>query len=194
MMHDFALTNRHVVFLDLPIVFDRGRAVTGQMPYRWSDAYGARVGVLRRDDPNGDVRWFEVEPCYVFHVMNAYDDGEDIVCDVVRYPELWRNDATTFVPAALYRWTIDVAGARVRETQLDDRAIEFPRADERRTGSAYRYGYAADMAGGGERCGVRKFDLATGTSAGHDFGPGRFAGEPVFVPSAAAVPVKTPAG
>jgi len=184
MMHDFALTERHVVFLDLPIVFDFGRAITGRMPYRWSDSYGARVGVLRRDDPQAEVRWFDVEPCYVFHVMNAYDEGESIVCDVVRYPELWRNDATTFEPAALYRWTIDMAAGRVGETQLDDRRIEFPRADERRTGSAYRYGYTVDMTRGEDGCGVRKYDLATGTSVVHDFGAGRFAGEPVFVPSA----------
>jgi carotenoid cleavage dioxygenase len=184
MMHDFALTDRHLVFLDLPIVFDFGRAMTGKMPYRWSDSYGARVGVLRRDDPHAKVRWFDVEPCYVFHVMNAYDDGDTIVCDVVRYPELWRDDATKFAPAALYRWSIDTVAARVRETQLDDRSIEFPRADERRTGSPYRFGYAADMAGGDDRCGVRKYDLATGASVVHDFGAGRFAGEPVFVPSA----------
>jgi len=184
MMHDFALTDRHVVFLDLPIVFDVVRAMTGRMPYRWSDSYGARVGVLRRDDLQGEVRWFDVEPCYVFHVMNAYDDGEKIVCDVVRYPELWRHDATKFEPAALYRWTIDTVGGRVQETQLDDRRIEFPRADERRTGSPYRYGYTVDMARGEEGCGVRKYDLATGTSVVHDFGAGRFAGEPVFVPAA----------
>jgi len=38
--------------------------------------------------------------------MNAYDEAENIICDVVRYPELWRHDATKFEPAALYRWTI----------------------------------------------------------------------------------------
>jgi carotenoid cleavage dioxygenase len=183
-MHDFALTDRHVVFLDLPVVFDTDRVAAGEMPYRWSDSYGARVGVLRRDDLQGDVQWFDVEPCYVFHVMNAYDEGESIVCDVVRYPELWRDDATKFEPASLYRWTIDTAGGRVQETQLDDRRIEFPRANERRTGSPYRYGYTVDMTGGEEGCGIRKYDLTAGTSVAHDFGAGRFAGEPAFVPSA----------
>jgi carotenoid cleavage dioxygenase len=184
MMHDFALTDRHVVFLDLPIVFDVVRAMTGRMPYHWSDSYGARVGVLRRDDVQGQVRWFDVEPCYVFHVMNAYDDGDSIVCDVVRYPELWRHDATKFDAASLYRWTIDTVAGRVQEKQLDDRRIEFPRVDERLTGSPYRYGYSVDMAQREEGCGVRKYDLATGASVVHDFGAGRFAGEPVFVPSA----------
>lgn len=184
MMHDFALTERHVVFMDLPIVFDTVRALRGKMPYRWSDKYGARVGVMRRDDPSADVRWFDVEPCYVFHVMNAYDDGDAIVCDVVRYRELWRDDSDGFTPAFLHRWTIDTAAGHVREAQLDDRRIEFPRTDERRTGSAYRLGYAADLSLGDDRRGVRTYDLSTGAASTVDFGAGRFAGEPVFVPAA----------
>jgi carotenoid cleavage dioxygenase-like enzyme len=54
------------------------------MPYRWDDNYGARLGVLRRDDPYGEVRWFEVDPCYVFHVANAYDRGSSIVLQAVQ--------------------------------------------------------------------------------------------------------------
>jgi carotenoid cleavage dioxygenase len=100
--------------------------------------------------------------------------------DVVRYPELWRSDARTFERASLHRWTIDLTAERVRETPLDDTAIEFPRADERRLGSAYRYGYAAEWRNA-ERAGIRKYDLVNGTSSFHDVGAGRFTGEPVFV-------------
>src|SRR5262245_15384107 len=92
MMHDFALTAKYVVFMDLPIVFNLDVAVNGEgdMPYRWDDNYGARLGVLRRDDPHGAIRWFDIDPCYVFHVANAYDSGNSIVLQAVRYPELWR--------------------------------------------------------------------------------------------------------
>ena len=96
MMHDFALTEDHVIFMDLPIVFKLDVAINnpGDMPYRWDDDYGARLGVLRRDDPFGEVRWFDIDPCYVFHVANAYDsaDGKSIVLQAVRYPELWRDN------------------------------------------------------------------------------------------------------
>ena len=75
MMHDFALTAKHVIFMDLPIVFNLDIAIKGEgdMPYRWDDNYGARLGVLRRDDPFGEIRWFEIDPCYVFHVANAHE-------------------------------------------------------------------------------------------------------------------------
>ena len=63
MMHDFAMTGGHVVFMDLPIVFNLDLAVAGAgMPFRWDDGYGARFGVLRRDDPFGDIRWFDIDP------------------------------------------------------------------------------------------------------------------------------------
>ena len=41
--------------MDLPIVFNLDVALKGEgdMPYRWSDEYGARLGVMRRDDPFG---------------------------------------------------------------------------------------------------------------------------------------------
>ena len=96
--------------MDLPVVFDLDIAMTGKrdMPYRWDDNYGARLGVLRRDDPFGEVRWFDIDPCYVFHVANAYDDGNSIVLQAVRYPELWRGTSGFETDGVLWSWTIDL--------------------------------------------------------------------------------------
>ena len=91
MVHDFAITDRYVVFMDLPVVFDFEMVPSGNLPYRWSDEYGARLGIMPRAGGNADVRWFEIAPCYVFHPLNAFEDGSAVVVDVVRYPELWRG-------------------------------------------------------------------------------------------------------
>ena len=189
MVHDFAITDRHVVFMDLPLVFDLELAMAGRMPYRWSDDYGARLGLMPRGGGGADVRWFEIAPCYVFHPFNAYEDtGGGVVLDVVRYAELWRGDSSGAAPATLHRWRIDRGAGRVSEQPLDDRAIEFPRFDERRTGAPYRYGYAVYTEQGVDRgtgTSVIKYDLDTGASAAHDFGAGRVPAEPVFVPASA---------
>src|SRR5262249_33995781 len=66
MIHDFSVTRDHVVFYDLPVVFDLNVA---PFPFRWDDDYGARVGVMPRNGGDADVRWFEIDPCYVFHPM-----------------------------------------------------------------------------------------------------------------------------
>lgn len=184
MIHDFAITEGHVLFMDLPVVFDFERAIQGRMPYRWDDAYGARVGVMSRKHGSEAVRWFDVEPCYVFHPMNAYESDGRIVIDVARYPELWRAGTARFDVAFLHRWEIDLASGRVRETPLDDRPIEFPRIDDRLCSVRNRFGYAVRNLSSTESdaTSLLKYDLVAGGSTEHDFGPGRFPGEGVFVP------------
>lgn len=186
MIHDFAITERHVVFMDLPVVFDLELALQNRLPYRWSDDYGARLGVMPRGGGNADVRWFPIQPCYVFHPLNAYDDGAAVVMDVARYPELWRDGPEGGGAASLWRWTVDLAAGRAGERQLDDRAIEFPRADDRRGGLRHRYGYASGNVfeyDAGQPCTLVKYDLQTGAATTHEFGPGRTPSEGVFVPA-----------
>ena len=186
MIHDFAITERHVVFMDLPVVFDLELALAGRMPYRWSDDHGARLGVMPRGGTNADVRWFGIAPCYVFHPLNAFEDGEALVLDAVRYDELWRPGVSGFAEARLHRWRIDLTAGGVREDALDDRVIEFPRCDDRRVGLPNRYGYAVDTGRGADAnsgTALIKYDLRTGRSSSHDFGAHRIPGEGVFVPA-----------
>lgn len=184
MMHDFAITSRNVVFLDLPVVFDLEMALSGSMPFRWDDSHGARIGVMSRK-PDSAVRWFDIEPCYVFHVMNAFDDGDRVVVDGVRYRELWRDGADQFAASTLHRWTVDLVTGHVGEETVDDRECEFPRVDDRLTGRAHRIGYAVATATADEAVGgcIRRYDLSAGTTQSFMLGPGRHPGEAVFVPA-----------
>ena len=177
MMHDFAMTAEHVIFMDLPVVFDIDIAAKGEgeMPYRWSDEYGARLGVLRRDDPFGEMRWFDIDPCYVFHVANAFDNANTIVLQAVRYPELWRNDGGFAEQAVMWEWRIDLDRAVVSERQIDDRAVEFPRIDDRLAGLPARYAVSVGQTE------LVRHDLGTGSAVVHSFGTS-VSGEAVFVP------------
>jgi carotenoid cleavage oxygenase len=161
---------------------------SGGMPYRWAPERQARVGVLPREGTAADIRWFEVKPCYVFHPLNAYDDADRIVLDVVRHASVF-NSGLRIVPEApsLDRWTVDLAAAKVTDERLDDTAQEFPRVDERRVGRQHRYGYAVGYSDGatGTPDAILKHDLSAGRTARAGFGPGREPGEFVFVPSAA---------
>ncbi|MFE9106064.1 carotenoid oxygenase family protein [Actinomadura geliboluensis] len=195
MMHDFAITEHHVVWLDLPVVFDVDLALSGAsgLPYRWDDGYGARLGVMPRDG-SGGVRWFEVDPCYVFHVGNAHEDAAGrVVLDGARYaPEtfaaLWGEVGGTVDPATvavstesahLHRWVLDPATGKASEERLDDRNVEFPTHDDTRTGREHRYLYT--VAGSS----IVKYDLRGGASA-RDCGEGAHVGEAVFVPAEGA--------
>jgi carotenoid cleavage dioxygenase-like enzyme len=190
MMHDFAITERHAVFLDLPITFRLD--LLGQAnPYAWNDDYAARIGVMELDRP-GEVRWFEIDPCYVFHVGSAHADAQgQVVLDGARYSAadtvaMWSTFYGTSGPAAnaaalgvarLHRWVLDPATGSVTETARDDRPVEFPTLDDRLVGRASRYLYAVSAGA------IVKYDERTGGSESHGLDADTAAGEAVFVPA-----------
>jgi len=183
MIHDFCVTRRHAIFMDLPIVFDMPLAMKGTMPFRWSDDYPARLGVMPRNGSAADLKWFDVKPCYVFHPMNAYDEGDTIVFDVARYDRLW-DKGWKDSRARLHRWTLNLETGRADEQRLDERPIEFPRIADAKSGFKHRYGYAPATPGEFEESfalgsSLLKFDLQTGATETYDFGDGRHVGEMV---------------
>jgi len=153
-------------------------------PYRWNPDYQARVGVLSRASDTGGVRWFEIEPCYMFHTMNAYDENGSIVIHVVRHPKMFASEIPGPHEEAptLDRWTIDLNAGKVVEERLDDRAQEFPRVDERLTGRRHRYGYSV---GGKLQVGdnvLYRHDFDARRQQSRSFGAGKGLSEFVFVP------------
>jgi carotenoid cleavage dioxygenase len=195
MMHDFAITDRHALFLDLPMVFSLDR-VGRTMPYGWDDGYPARIGVMPLERP-GEVRWIPIDPCYVFHVGGAHvDPAGRIVLDGCRYGAadiagLWRGigggpagvgaDAATSFRARLHRWTIDPDAGTVAETALDERPAEFPTLDDRLVGRPSRHRYTVSQLG--DVAAVVKYDGQTGAVTAHELGPDTVTGEAVFVPA-----------
>ncbi len=202
MMHDFAITEHHVVWLDLPVTFQPG-LIGKAMPYQWDEQYGARLGVMRHDRPDAAVRWFGIDPCYVFHVANAYEDAAGrIVLDAVRYSAaafngMWRIVSGAANPAAaaagagstrLHRWTLDPVTGTASEQPLDDRGVEFPTIDDTKVGRANSFVYTvADTytvrAAGVPGVAIVKYDTAGGTTTSHELDPGTAVGEAVFVPA-----------
>ena len=187
-VHDTAITETKVVLFDLPLVFNLDAAMNGaRFPYLWDPDYTPRIGLLPLEGDADDVQWFEIEPCFVYHPLNAYDlpDG-GVVLDAVRHPSTFAK--TLLGPdegaTSLERWTLDPSSGKAHQERLDDHPQEFPRHDERILGRKHRYGYGATYLPGTEFGGAIKHDLAAGTSQLHDFGPGRFSLEPVFVPRA----------
>ena len=132
-------------------------------------------------------------PCFVFHAVNAYDlPNGRVTLDVIGYDRMFAGDnqAPDEQPRGLERWLIDPVAGTVTQRILDGAPQELPTFDARRTGRPYRYAYALGLPDElsetlvGEAP-LIKHDLAHGTRALHAFGPGRIAGEFVFVPRAA---------
>jgi carotenoid cleavage dioxygenase-like enzyme len=152
MVHDFIVTENHLLFPILPITGSMDRAMSGRPPYAWEPDKGAYVGVMKRNGSAKDIVWFRGENCYVFHVMNAWEEGNRIVADVMQFEEaplFTHPDGSPTNPAKnrarLCRWTFDLAGNsdRFTQTYLDDVTGEFPRIDDRRAGLASHHGWYA---------------------------------------------------
>jgi carotenoid cleavage dioxygenase len=166
-----------------------------QLPYAWNPRYPARIGVMPREGGNSDVRWFDIEPCYVYHPLNAYSEvrngSEVLVLDVVRYQRMFDRDRRgpgDTVPT-LDRWTINLATGAVSSECRDDRAQEFPRINEALLGSRHRFGYTVGIEGGfvdssGKKMSTSlyKHDYATGSSTVAPLDPELLIGEMSFVP------------
>lgn len=188
MMHDWNVTRNHVVFMDLPVRFDITKVGTGGPPFVFDPDAGARLGVMPRHGGNDDIVWHDIEPCFVFHPVNAHEVGDEIVLTVCRQRTAMSEGFDDFGDQArLWRWTVDTAAGSVREEQLDDRHVDFPRIDDRRVGLEARFGYIGELVPGhghpafGSR--IFKYDLTTGEAEAHDCGPTAHIGEPVFAPA-----------
>ncbi|MEX2204952.1 MAG: carotenoid oxygenase family protein [Myxococcota bacterium] len=188
MVHDFITTREHVIFPIFPATLRIERASRGESVLGWEPELGTMIGVMPRSGGTADVTWLSAEPSFVFHPMNAYTEGRRIVADVARYKQLPIPAAGLRMEiggtdASLWRWEIDLDARKLIETQRDDRACEFPRLDERRTGLPYRVGFAGGEGGlGGGFTSILRYDVASGKRVVHDFGAGSAVSEPIFVP------------
>jgi carotenoid cleavage dioxygenase len=190
MVHDFMVTENHVLFPVLPLTGSLERAMAGGPAFAWEPEKGAYVGVMRRDADVSTMRWFNTEACYVFHPLNAWEEGDKLYADVVRYnvaPLFPNADGSRGERASsrLVRWTFDLAGDSdaIREETLDDLEGEFPRVDPQVETRKHRHGwYAADSKGenavGSDS--IAHLDFKTGKRQLYILPAGDRTSEPVF--------------
>lgn len=193
-IHDCAITANDVLVFDLPVTFSMKTLIGGHpFPYRWNPDHQARLGLLPRKGTNEEIRWVAVDPCYVFHPCNAFEQPDGtVIVDVVAHDRMFDDghDGPDGSRSAFERWTVRPGAVKVERAVIDDTMQEFPRFDERRTGKPYRFAYTMAAEHAEETPGLIadtrliKHDLETGGRAIHDFGPRRHPGEFVFVPKA----------
>ena len=194
MMHDWNITENHVVFMDLPIISDMNLAVETGSPFGFKPEFGARLGVMPREGSNSDVRWFDIDPCYVFHPLNSYEEGNKIILHVCRqqeamvggFQDIYGGETTV---ARLWKWTIDLELGSVKEEQIDDAPCDFPRIDDRKIGFKNDYGYFTTLKTDVESLTIGrhllKYDLVNDKRLTHDLGENVTGGEALFVPRTA---------
>jgi len=187
MMHSFAITERDVVFWELPVVFSLDQAMAGVAnPFHWQPEYGARIGIMPLGGKGEEIRWVEIDPCYVFHEVNAYRDGDTVVIDVCRHNQAFA-DGIVEEARRIHRWRVDTSKAelRFRDEMVLDREFELPSHDRRFTGRRHRYGWFVDQRKHPDTtdlAGIGRIDYDSGRVSYWDPGITRHANEALFVP------------
>ncbi len=189
MIHSFAITERDVVFWDLPVHFAPEAMAARGFPYAWQESAPARIGVLPLGGTGDQVRWVEIEPCFVFHEVNAFRAGDEIVLDVCRLDRFLDGRPLHQSQQDVRRWRIDTAGSSLgfREETIHARALDFPMHDKRFTGRQNRHGWFTTFREHPQTldpAGILHMDLERGQTIS-EWNPGRHrqVGEAFFVPA-----------
>ncbi|QUD88799.1 carotenoid oxygenase family protein [Phenylobacterium montanum] len=195
--HDMAFSENWAILNDMPVFWDADLLQRNIHAVRLHPGLPSRFALVpRRGD--GEVRWFEAEPTYVLHWLNAYEDGTEVVLDGYFQEEPTprpRKDAPagfehmmayldehSFRPK-LHRWRFDLAIGRTREERLCDEIVEFGMFNQRFAGRPYRYAYSTvSKPGWFLFTGFVKHDLKTGETRRFDLPEGVYASEAPFVP------------
>ena len=190
MMHDFLITEEHVVFMDSPIVLNIGGGSGGPVA-SWKPENGTRLGVMPRLGAAADLRWFDIDPCHVQHFWNAWCEGDRIEVRGTRWKQVdfgyeSKGDATEVEPALPARFWIDLAAGTAGWEHFDDMGGEMCRFNDDYNGVRSRYdymgAYTADRVELGGFDALAAYDAETGARQVWDFGGEREVGEPVFAP------------
>jgi carotenoid cleavage dioxygenase-like enzyme len=173
--------------------------MAGKPVFAWEPEKGNHIGVMRRGGSVEDIRWFKNDASFVFHPMNAFNNGDIITCDVSEYgqaPLFPNTDGSPGDPAKmdakLNRWTFDLSKNTddYKVHTLDDVTCEFGRLDERNTGLNYRYGYmlcnGSVKSEAGTFSNIARFDHKTGQRETFEMSPHMGTSEAIFVPKSAS--------
>jgi len=194
--HDMGLTENYVVLHDLPVVFS-DQAIRNRMWQIHVANQPTRFGIVPRKGPNSNQgpKWFEFPTCYVYHVINCWEEGDEVVMAACKMVPNGLEPNPAYGPYAAmadvlalraqpFRWRMNLKTGVGREEQIDDALSEFPVVNLDFTGRKTRYSYHVVFDDCIEQrfSALVKYDLETGAFERHDFPRGVYGSEPAFAP------------
>ena len=197
LLHDFAISHNYVIYPLGPAILDFSRPKQGKSVLQWEGDRPSYLGILNRNEGASSLRWIKMDTCYMWHTLNAFERGDELFVDLVRYKRLPNYDIQEDVRSAknpedfaghLVRWSVSLSAETpmVEEEILDDLISEFPRVDERVVGAEHRHCYflcLLDKQGESRHWDAAvHLDLKTGQRQIYDPGPNSFMSEAVFAP------------
>lgn len=191
MIHDCAITQQHVLIFDLCVNFSFKSALQGaQLPYQWNPEHQARIGILPFAGQVEDIRWYDIDPCFIFHSANAFEmNNGNIVLDAVVHSSCMLKSIQGPIEEQslqLERFIFVKDQDTVIRTVLSKEKQEFPRINEAYTGKENRYVYSISFGEFDHPSQVKSnvllcHDLEKHQTERYSFGDGVVTGEVIFL-------------
>ena len=156
MLHDFGITQAHIVFLVIPLIVDMDQLKKEGLHFSWDDTLPSWFGVMRRGGDGKDLRWFKGPARMATHCMNAFSDGTRVYADMDMaegnqfpfFPNR-RGGPFDFKKAAGFLTRLSVDLSKKEETYTAEVLYRemgvLPRTDERYWSLPYTVGFMPVM-------------------------------------------------
>ena len=184
--------------MDLPLIYDINRLMqSGRAEPIFEKSLPSRFGIIPSQGDKDEVRWFEAQPYYIYHTINCWEEGNEIIMDCCinlnptpqeELPEgasaAEKLNAYLKLDAHLHRYHFNLKTGATREYQLDDVPSEFPLMNSQYLGkkSKYAYNQRLEFSKSLRFDGIIKYDTEAGTSTVHEYGEHKYGTESPFVP------------
>ena len=193
--HTLAITENYTILMDLPLFWNEGLLQKGIQKVEFYPELPSRFGVIPRYGDGSAIRWFECDPTYIYHMVNAWEEGDEIILDACKthtpephkplpgpYGNLlaWLKLDPTYV-----RYRFNLKTGQAKEEAIHDIFTEFPVVNSRYYGRKSRYSYHVGFSDDAPTTlfdSIVKYDTEQGRVEKIEYGPGRYGSEPAFAP------------
>ncbi|KAI4316115.1 hypothetical protein L6164_024127 [Bauhinia variegata] len=147
--HEIGITKRYIVILDFPLTIDLKRLLRGGQLIKYNKEGYARIGVMPLYGDADSIQWFEVTPNCTFHIINSFEDDNEVVVlgcraldSLIPGPDPSSNEFDSL--SRCYEWRLNMQTGQVKEKDLSGAKLpymDFPMINANFTGLKNRYGY-----------------------------------------------------
>ena len=180
LMHDMGITENYSILHDVPVYHDEEALQAGRHKIIFDASLPIRFGVIPRFGASDSIRWFEFSSCFLYHVVNCWEEGDEIVMVACRYMPARKADGSIDeertakmiggleMDARLWRYRMNLKTGQTQEECLnEEHNVEFPTYNSLDTGRYTQWAYLVDHDPKMLRwTGIRKFNTDTGESVG----------------------------
>ena len=196
--HSMAFTPNYSILMDLPMFWDPELLDKDIHKVSFYPEMQSRFGILDRMASGEAIRWFDADPCYIYHIINSWEEKNEVILDVCRMSSPVPSQevrqklsgpygtmlAWLKLDACYHRYRFNLETGETKEERKEDLLSEFPVINKRYGGLASRYSYHVTLADTDVILfdALIKMDSLTGTSQKFRFPEGCFGSEMQFAP------------